>query len=124
MVTQFVLRSDKQNAAGRRPVYPLVYADGQRLKCALGEKCRPADWNEEKQQFRRCATGFTLPIALPKTGTNIRFDLRLDKADKHGRVPVNLFAFFDGHRLQYFTKEKCKPADWNADRRIPTDCAR
>ena len=46
----------------------------------------------------------------------IRFDLRLDKADKHGRVPVNLFAFFDGHRLQYFTKEKCKPADWNADR--------
>lgn len=58
MVTQFVLRSDKQDAAGRRPVYLLVYADGQRLKCALGEKCRPADWNEEKQQFRRSFAGF------------------------------------------------------------------
>ena len=47
---------------------------------------------------------------------NIRSALRLDKADKHGRVPVNRFAFFGGHRIQYFTKEKCKPTDWNADR--------
>ncbi|UOQ81018.1 site-specific integrase [Hymenobacter sp. 5414T-23] len=52
MVTQFVLRSDKKDKAGRCPVHLVVYFDGARLKCATGEKCRPADWNADKQKFR------------------------------------------------------------------------
>ena len=52
MVTQFVLRSDKKDAAGRCPVHLVVYFDGARLKCATGEKCKPADWNADKQKFR------------------------------------------------------------------------
>lgn len=53
MVTQFVLRTDKQDKAGRCPVYLIVYFDGARLKCATGEKCKPSDWNADRQQFRR-----------------------------------------------------------------------
>jgi integrase/recombinase XerD len=53
MVTQFVLRTDKQDKAGQCPVYLIVYFDGARLKCATGEKCKPADWNTDRQQFRR-----------------------------------------------------------------------
>ena len=53
MVTQFVLRNDKKDAAGCCPVHLVVYFDGARLKCATGEKCKPADWNADRQQFRR-----------------------------------------------------------------------
>ncbi|WP_019948787.1 tyrosine-type recombinase/integrase [Hymenobacter aerophilus] len=53
MVTQFTLRKQKQNKAGECPVYLMVYFDGARLACSTGEKCRPADWNEDRQQFRR-----------------------------------------------------------------------
>ncbi|NML65936.1 tyrosine-type recombinase/integrase [Hymenobacter sp. RP-2-7] len=52
MVTQFVLRKQKKNAAGECPVQLIVYFDGARLTCATGEKCRPADWNDKRQQFR------------------------------------------------------------------------
>ncbi|GAA3967231.1 tyrosine-type recombinase/integrase [Hymenobacter antarcticus] len=52
MVTQFVLRSDKKDSTGRCPVHLVVYFDGARLKCATGEKCKPADWNADKQKFR------------------------------------------------------------------------
>ena len=52
MVTQFVLRSDKKDKDGRCPVHLLVYFDGVRLKCATGEKCKPADWNADRQKFR------------------------------------------------------------------------
>lgn len=52
MVTQFVLRTDKKDSAGRCPVHLVVYFDGARLKCATGEKCKPADWNGDKQKFR------------------------------------------------------------------------
>ena len=53
MVTQFVLRTDKKDSAGRCPVHLVVYFDGTRLKSATGEKCKPADWNADRQQFRR-----------------------------------------------------------------------
>ncbi|QKG56423.1 hypothetical protein GKZ68_07120 [Hymenobacter sp. BRD128] len=53
MVTQFVLRTDKKDSAGRCPVHLVVYFDGVRLKCATGEKCMPTDWNADRQQFRR-----------------------------------------------------------------------
>ena len=53
MVTQFVLRKQKKNAAGECPVHLIVYFDGARLTCATGEKCKPADWNVDRQQFRR-----------------------------------------------------------------------
>jgi hypothetical protein len=53
MVTQFALRKQKKNAAGECPVYLFIYFDGQRLTYATGEKCRPSDWNADRQQFRR-----------------------------------------------------------------------
>ena len=53
MVTQFVLRKQKKNAAGECPVHLIVYFDGARLSCSTGEKCKLADWNTDRQQFRR-----------------------------------------------------------------------
>ena len=53
MTTQYVLRTDKKDKDGRRPVHLVVYFDGARLKCATGDKCKPTDWNADKQQFRR-----------------------------------------------------------------------
>ena len=52
MVTQFILRNDKKDKAGKCPVYLLVYFDGARLKCAAGEKCKPTDWKADRQCFR------------------------------------------------------------------------
>ena len=53
MVTQFVLRTDKKDSVGRCPVHLVVNFDGVRLKCATGEKCKPADWNATRQEFRK-----------------------------------------------------------------------
>ena len=53
MVTQFTLRTDKKDKAGRCPVHLICYFDGVRLKCSTGEKCKPADWNADRQEFRR-----------------------------------------------------------------------
>jgi integrase/recombinase XerD len=53
MVTQFILRTDKKDKTGRCPVHLVVYFDGARLKCSTSEKCKPADWNADRQQFRR-----------------------------------------------------------------------
>jgi len=52
MVTQFILRTDKKDSAGRCPVHLVVYFDGARLKCATGEKCKLGDWNPDRQKFR------------------------------------------------------------------------
>ncbi|RTQ52287.1 hypothetical protein EJV47_04495 [Hymenobacter gummosus] len=52
MVIQFILRTDKKDKAGRCPVHLVVYFDGLRLKAATGEKCKPAEWNADRQQFR------------------------------------------------------------------------
>lgn len=49
MVTQFVLRTDKKDKAGRCLVYLAGYFYGVRLKYATGEKRPPAGC----QQFRR-----------------------------------------------------------------------
>lgn len=57
MTTQFVLRIDKKGSAGRCPVHLIAYFDGLRLKCATGEKCKPSEWNEGRQQFRAGFTG-------------------------------------------------------------------
>lgn len=35
----------------------IVYLDGARLVQATGEKCKPAEWNSDRQQFRRSFTG-------------------------------------------------------------------
>ena len=48
-----MLRSDKKDSAGRCPVHLVVYFNGARLKCATGEKCKPADRNADQQRFRR-----------------------------------------------------------------------
>jgi integrase/recombinase XerD len=45
-----------------------------------------------------------------------QFVLRTDKKDSTGRCPVHLVVYFDGARLKCATGEKCKLADWNADR--------
>ena len=57
MTTQFILRAQKMDAAGRCPVHLIVYLDGARLVQATGEKCKPADWNADRQQFRRSFAG-------------------------------------------------------------------
>ncbi|MDJ0367314.1 site-specific integrase [Hymenobacter sp. H14-R3] len=57
MTTQFVLRTDKKDSSGRCPVHLIAYFDGLRLKCATGEKCKPAEWNESRQRFRSSFTG-------------------------------------------------------------------
>jgi len=46
----------------------------------------------------------------------VKFVLREDKTDKNGLVPVFLNANFEGLRLQCFTREKCLPKEWNADK--------
>ncbi|ALW84322.1 hypothetical protein AUC43_03965 [Hymenobacter sedentarius] len=46
------MRTDKKDKAGKCPVHLVVYFDGARLKCATGEKCKPADWNADRQRFR------------------------------------------------------------------------
>jgi len=53
MTTQFILRKDLADRAGYCPVHLVVYFDGVRLKSGTGEKCKPADWNADRQQFRR-----------------------------------------------------------------------
>jgi len=58
MVTQFVLRNDRKDNAGKHPVHLAVYFDGACLKCATGEKCKPADWNADRQKF-----GASYPLA-------------------------------------------------------------
>ena len=57
MTTQFVLRTDLMNKAGRCPVQLVAYFDGLRLKCATGEKCKPSEWNANRQRFRGSSTG-------------------------------------------------------------------
>jgi integrase/recombinase XerD len=57
MTTQFVLRTDLLNKAGRCPVQLIAYFDGLRLKCATGEKCKPFEWNEGRQRFRASFAG-------------------------------------------------------------------
>ncbi|MBJ6107728.1 tyrosine-type recombinase/integrase [Hymenobacter sp. BT523] len=52
MTTKFVLRVQKMDAAGRCPVYLMAYFDGLRLVHSTGEKCKPADWNADRQKFR------------------------------------------------------------------------
>ena len=46
----------------------------------------------------------------------VKFVLREDKTDKTGQAPVFLIANFEGLRLQCFTREKCLPKEWNADK--------
>jgi site-specific recombinase XerD len=43
----------------------------------------------------------------------IQFELRHDKQDKAGTVPVYVLAYFDGLRLRCSTKERCEPHQWN-----------
>ena len=52
MTTKFVLRVQKMDAAGRCPVYLMAYFDGLRLVHSTGEKCKPSDWNADRQKFR------------------------------------------------------------------------
>ncbi|GAA4368966.1 site-specific integrase [Hymenobacter saemangeumensis] len=41
------------------------------------------------------------------------FELRHDKQNKAGTVPVYVSAYFDGLRLRCSTKERCEPRQWN-----------
>ncbi|GAA4382015.1 tyrosine-type recombinase/integrase [Hymenobacter koreensis] len=46
----------------------------------------------------------------------VKFVLREDKKDQNGQVPVFVVATFEGLRLRCFTREKCLPKEWNADK--------
>ena len=52
MHTHFLLREDKKDSAGRCPVHFIAYFNSLRLKYATGEKCKPTEWNADKQKFR------------------------------------------------------------------------
>ena len=39
------------SAAGLAPLHVVIHYDGKRLKAGIGEKCRPVNWNSEKQRF-------------------------------------------------------------------------
>ncbi|WP_262890918.1 Arm DNA-binding domain-containing protein [Hymenobacter latericoloratus] len=52
MNTQFVLRRNKMDSAGRCPVVFNAYFGGLRLRHSTGEMCKPSEWNEDKQRFR------------------------------------------------------------------------
>ena len=43
MNTQFILRKDKKDSAGRCPVHFIAYFNSLRLKYATGEKCKPTE---------------------------------------------------------------------------------
>ncbi|HEX8425693.1 Arm DNA-binding domain-containing protein [Hymenobacter sp.] len=43
----------------------------------------------------------------------VLFELRHDKQDKAGTVPVYVSAYFNGLRLRCSTKERCEPRQWN-----------
>lgn len=40
----------------------------------------------------------------------------MSKIDKSGRVPVYLIFQHSGTQFEYYTKEKCKPSDWDIDK--------
>jgi integrase/recombinase XerD len=46
----------------------------------------------------------------------IRFRLQSSKTDKSGRVPVYLIFQHSSTQFDYYTKEKCKPTEWDADK--------
>ncbi|GGG35364.1 site-specific integrase [Hymenobacter glacieicola] len=58
MKVTFTLREDKTDRTGLAPVFVCVSFDGLRLQTTTKEKCRPADWNRDKQQFRRSLPGY------------------------------------------------------------------
>lgn len=58
MKVTFTLREDKTDRAGLAPVFVCASFDGLRLQTTTKEKCRPADWNRDKQQFRRSLPGY------------------------------------------------------------------
>ncbi|WP_191906503.1 site-specific integrase [Hymenobacter baengnokdamensis] len=57
MKVSFVLREDLMDKAGLAPVFLNASFDGKRLRCFTKEKCRPAEWNASKQEFRKAFTG-------------------------------------------------------------------
>ena len=50
---QFDRRADRPDAAGRCPIHPRAYFDGQRLRVATREKCLITEWNAEKSKFKK-----------------------------------------------------------------------
>lgn len=52
-VTRFAFRTDKIAKASRGLVYLPVCVERIRLACSTGEKGKQADWNADRQQFRR-----------------------------------------------------------------------
>lgn len=50
MTIKYVLRNEKKDSLGRCPVQLVVFYDGPRLRYATGMKCKPGDWNADRQQ--------------------------------------------------------------------------
>lgn len=47
---------------------------------------------------------------------DIRYYLKNAKIDKSGRIPVYLIFQHSGKQFEYYTKEKCKPEQWDAEK--------
>ena len=46
----------------------------------------------------------------------IRYYLKSSKIDKSGRVPVYLIFQHNAQQFEYYTREKCKSEQWDADK--------
>lgn len=46
----------------------------------------------------------------------VRYFQKTVLTDKQGKIPVYLIFHYSGTQLEYYTKEKCAPSDWDADK--------
>jgi integrase/recombinase XerD len=43
----------------------------------------------------------------------VQFKIKNNKADRHGKCPVNLVCYFNKIQFTYYTEEKCLPNEWD-----------
>lgn len=55
---QFKILAEKQDAEGKMPIFLVFYYQAKTVKKYVNEKCLPAQWNEEKQCFKKNFEGF------------------------------------------------------------------
>ncbi|OIN61201.1 Arm DNA-binding domain-containing protein [Arsenicibacter rosenii] len=54
----FRQKLSKTDKSGKAPIFLEFYHNAQTLVLATGEKCKPSEWDPEKQKFRRTMAGY------------------------------------------------------------------
>ncbi|MGF7215992.1 hypothetical protein GGR92_002157 [Spirosoma lacussanchae] len=54
----FKQKISKQDRSGFAPIFLEFNHNGSTLVLSTGEKCKPSDWNQEAQKFRRSMPGY------------------------------------------------------------------